>query len=230
MRVQFLSSDNKILYCDDNILKITKGKKEKQWQVSEVGKAWVENDTIYFCDNTGTILEHVIFTPQDQKKIEKITAHINSQNKNVIVDETGKRYIESNNKKRGGKALFNFIIIAAVLLTIFVVMPGGDKDKNKIEKLSKQVYGDVNIIHGQGFIRIEKSVPEEKDIYVYFVNSIESLKKSELPDQYPDLKIVVKVETKDGELSSYSGSANKLSKLDTSKTSSVETFLLELNK
>lgn len=72
MRVQFLGKENKILYCDDNVVRIiqekTLFKKEevKEIQVSELAKAEITDTyTISFYDITGKLWDSVSFSDKD---------------------------------------------------------------------------------------------------------------------------------------------------------------------
>lgn len=119
MKVQFMSDDNKIIYCDDEILRITYKDNIKEYKVSEVGKVEVERNIIYFYDINGNCFDSSNINEKEHiSKIDKMKKAINT--KKIKINEDDRNRIENIHKdKITIKKFFYVIVVSIVAIIVF---------------------------------------------------------------------------------------------------------------
>lgn len=97
MRVQFLTKESKILYCDDSMLKITTQKglfrkeKIKEIPIENMGTVEIEKDRMYLYDQQGICFECLGVKKENRELAIKIKKLIDIKGKAVSLDETSKK-------------------------------------------------------------------------------------------------------------------------------------------
>lgn len=139
MEVQFAGRDGKILYCNDEVVRITKSGRTKEWKVKDLGQAVLDKNILFIGDIDCQLAEYVEIDPKKQiNRTLKIVEHINAVGQGEQINQL---YIQQVKKKKHTHKVLKLVATVVALLYVFVFASRYYVTKNTLDAQVESVVG-----------------------------------------------------------------------------------------